>query len=136
MSKLQVNPYINFQGRAREAMEFYHSVLGGKLDLVAFDESGTARAAGPGDSIMHAHLESDGAIIMGSDGSSDYPPTVGDNIALCISGTDKDRLTKIFNQLANGGVTKMPLAPQSWGSELGFLADRFGINWMVSIDKE
>jgi len=136
VSNIYLNPYINFQGRAREAMEFYHKVLGGKLDLVAFDEQGRPKAAGPGDRIMHSHLEADGAVIMATDGSPEYPATVGDNIALALGGTDKERLTAAFNALAEGGMVKMPLAPQSWGSELGYLADRFGINWMVSIDKE
>jgi PhnB protein len=136
VSKVYLNPYINFQGRAREAMEFYHQVLGGNLDLLAFDEQGTPKAAGPGDTIMHSHLEADGAVIMATDGSPDYPAATGDNIALALGGTDKERLTTAFNRLAKGGMVKMPLAPQSWGSELGYLADKFGINWMVSIDKE
>jgi PhnB protein len=137
MSKLYLNPYVNFQGRAREAMEFYQKVLGGKLDLIAFDDQGTPKPAGPGDRIMHSHLDADGAVIMATDGSPEWPVTVGDNIALALGSTDKDRMTKIFNDLAAGGGTvKMPLAPQSWGSELGYLEDQFGINWMVSIDKE
>jgi PhnB protein len=136
MTKLYINPYINFQGRTREAMEFYHQVFGGKLNLVAFNETGAPKAAGPDDRVMHSHLEADGVVLMATDGSPDYPPTVGDHMAIAAGGTDKERLTKIFNDLAEGGVVKMPLAPQAWGSELGYLADRFGINWTVSIDKE
>ena len=128
-------PYINFQGRAREAMEFYQRVLGGQLYLQAPDGQGAPRAAGPGDRIMHAALKADGALIMGSDGHSQYPPSVGDNMALALGGTDKDRLTKAFNDLAEGGVVKGPLSQQSWGATVGWLTDKFGINWSVSIDK-
>lgn len=129
MSQQSLSPYINFQGRAREAREFYHKVLGGKLDLQAANEQGALRPAGPGDRIMHARLDADGARIIGTDGHPDYPAKVGENMAVALSGTDKGRLNKIFNQLADGGTVKSPLA------DVGWLTDRFGINWMVSVDK-
>ena len=69
------------------------------------------------------------------DGHPDYPPTVGDNMAIAVDGADRDRLTKIFNGLAEGGKIKMPLAKQPWGGEVGWLKDKFGINWTVNIDK-
>lgn len=135
MSEIELSPYINFGGRAREAMEFYHQVLGGKLDLLTMNEQGVTGPAGPGDRISHSRLEADGAVIMASDGHPDYPATVGDNMALSLGGSDKERITKIFNQLGEGGMIKMPLAEQPWGSDLGFVLDKFGINWMVSIYK-
>lgn len=52
-----------------------------------------------------------------------------------LSGTDSARLTTVFNALADGGKTKMPLSDQPWGATVGWLTDKFGINWMVSIDK-
>ncbi len=73
MSKIQSSPYINFQGRAREAMESYHKVLGGHLDLQTVNAQGVPRPAGPGDRISHARLEADGALIVASDGHPDYP---------------------------------------------------------------
>jgi PhnB protein len=135
MSKQYLSPYINFAGRAREAMEFYHHVLGGNLDLQTSSEQGVPKPAAPGDSIMHSRLEADGALIMGVDGHPDYPAKVGDNMAIALGGTDKGRLTKIFNDLAEGGRIKMPLAEQSGGAHVGWFTDKFGINWMVSIDK-
>ncbi len=135
MSKIQLSPYVNFQGRAREAMEFYHKVLGGNLDLQTLNEQGVSKPAGPGDRIMHARLEADGALIIASDGHPDYPAKVGENMAIALGGTDKDRLTKIFNDLAEGGKIKMPLTEQPWGADVGWLSDKFGMNWMVNIDK-
>jgi PhnB protein len=126
MSKVQISTYVNFAGRAREAMEFYHKVLGGNLDL---------KPGGPGDRIMHSRLEADGASIIGVDGHPDYPAKVGENMALAIGGTDTGRLTKIFNDLGAGGQTKMPLAAQPSGGAVGWLTDKFGINWTVSIEK-
>lgn len=126
MSKIQLSPYINFQGRAREAMEFYHKVLGGNLDLQTLNEQ---------DRISHSRLEADGAVIIATDGHPAYPAKVGDNMAIALGGTDKDRLTKVFNDLAEGGKIQMPLAQQPGGGEVGWLRDKFGINWTVNIDK-
>ncbi len=135
MSQQYLGPYINFQGRAREAMEFYHTVLGGKLDLQTMNEQGVPKPAGPGARITHSRLEADGSLITASDGHPDYPPKVGDHMGIAVGGTDKGRLTKIFNALAEGGKVKMPLAKQPSGADVGWLMDKFGINWMVSIDK-
>ncbi len=55
-------------------------------------------------------------------------------MAIALSGTDKDRLTKIFNHLAGGGRIQLPLAKQPWGDEVGWLMDKFGIHWTVNID--
>lgn len=135
MSTIKVSPYVNFQGRAREAMEFYHKLLGGNLDLYTVNEQGVASPAGPGERISHARLQTDGALIVASDGHPSYPPTVGDNMAIALSGTDKERLTNIFNGLAEGGKIKMPLTEQPWGATAGWLTDQFGMNWTVDIDK-
>jgi len=121
----QVGPYINFQGRAREAMEFYQKVLGGKLDV----------QAGAADRVSHARLEADGVLIIASDGHPSYPPTVGDHMAIALNGTDKGRITKTFSDLAAGGKIKGPLTAQPGGAEVGYLLDKFGINWVVTIDK-
>ncbi len=135
MSQQYLSPYINFQGRCREAMEFYHQALGGNLDLHTVNEQGVPKPAGPGDRIMYSRLKADGALIIASDGHPKYPANVGDNMAIALGGTDKDRLTKIFNDLAEGGRIKGPLAAQPSGETVGYLMDKFGINWMVSIDK-
>ncbi len=134
MSRFYVGPYINFQGKAREAMEFYQKVLGGKLELQSATEQGAPKPAGPGDRIMHARLDADGAVVIGTDGHPSYPPTVGDNWAVAVGGTDKARLTKIFNDLAAGGKVKGPLTEHPGGAAVGWLSDKFGIGWVVSVD--
>jgi PhnB protein len=136
MSQLTINPYINFQGRARVAMEFYQAALGGTLDLLAFNDQGAPKPAGPSDNVMHARLETDGAVIMGTDGRPEYPPTVGDNFAISLSGSDRVRLQKIFSNLAAGGQIKQALSDESWGDTFGYFVDKFGINWMVNISKQ
>jgi PhnB protein len=116
-------------------MEFYHKVLGGNLDLQASNERGVSRPAGPGDRISHSRLEAEGALIIASDGHPDYPAKVGDHIGIALSGTDKDRLTKIFSGLAEGGRIQMPLTRQPGSAEVGWLRDNFGIGWTVNIDQ-
>jgi PhnB protein len=117
MSKIHMDPYINFQGRAREALEFYHKLLGGNLDLQAL------------------RLESDGAVLLATDGHPSYPAKAGDNMGIALRGSDRNRLSGIFNGLAEGGTVLGPLAKQSWGGEVGWLKDRFGINWTVNIEQ-
>ncbi len=134
MSTIHISPYINFQGKAREAMEFYHSVLGGTLELYALGEQGVAKRAGPDDRIAYGRLDAEGARIVGSDGHPSYPPTVGDNIAIALGGTDADQITTMFNALADGGTIKGNLTEQPWGAA-GYLVDRFGINWVVTVER-
>lgn len=135
MSQLQMNPYINFQGKAREAMQFYQNAIGGDIELIAFGENGVPHPAETGEAIMHAVLNADGATIMGSDGMPDHPPTTGDNFAIALSGEDEPRLTKAFKSLSVDGRVKQPLKVESWGDAFGWLEDKYGINWMVNINK-
>ena len=134
MTKTHLAPYINFQGRAREAMEHYHKVLGGELELFASDEQGRPKPAAPGDRIMFAQLESDGVVIVASDGRPNHPATVGEHIGLSLRGSDRARLTSAFEGLADGGQVAMPLIDQPWGSA-GWLKDKFGITWNVDIQE-
>lgn len=134
MNEIYLNPYINFQGKAREAMEFYQQALGGELVLLAAGEGGAPHPAGPNEPIMHAHLKSDSAVLMGSDGSPDYPPTVGDNVAITLAGYDHQRMQACFDKLSAGGFIKQALKEESWGT-YGFLQDKFGINWIVNVYK-
>ena len=128
-----LSPYVNFQGRAREGMEFYQKAFGGKLELQTMDATGVSKPAGPQDRIVHASLDAEGVRIVATDGHPDFPAKVGENIALAFAGTDKERVTKIFNALGEGGNVKMPPSDQSGG--VGWLTDKFGVNWMVSVLK-
>jgi PhnB protein len=133
VSTMRMSPYINFQGRAREALEFYQRVIGGQLALITMDNQGQSRPAAPGDRISHGQLETeDGALIVGSDGHPDYPPTVGDNIAIALSGTDPEKVAAIFTNLAESGNAKMPLTEHPGGDSVGWLIDGFGVNWMIT----
>ncbi|MGL4744333.1 MAG: VOC family protein [Dermatophilaceae bacterium] len=128
-----LNPYLNFAGNAREAMEFYQQVLGGELTVSTFGEYG---GAGPSaDGVMHANLTTpSGFTLM----ASDVPPGQegshhpGTNVRLSLGGDDES-LREYWAQLSDGATIETPLEKQVWGDEYGALADRFGIHWMVNI---
>ncbi|GAB4057679.1 VOC family protein [Catellatospora paridis] len=129
----RLNPYISFNGNAREAMEFYQGILGGNLTMSTFGEFGD-KDAPYADQIMHAMLESDaGYTLMASDTPPGMAYHPGDNITVSLSGDDGDRLRGYWEKLAAGGTVGVPLEKQMWGDEFGALKDRFGINWMVNI---
>ena len=83
---------------------------------------------------MYSRLEADGVVVIGSDGHPDYPAKVGENIGLSVGGRDRAELTRVFDALADGGLVKMPLTAQPWGTS-GWLTDRFGINWNFDISE-
>lgn len=97
-------------------------------------EKGESKPAGPGDRTAHARLNADGALIIASDGHPNFPAKVGENLAIALNGTDKDRVSKTFQALAEGGQLKGRLTKQPWGGETGYLMDKFGINWVVTVE--
>ena len=129
-----LNPYLNFNGNAKEAMKFYHSVFGGELTMQTFGEAKMAQSPAERDMIVHARLASGSMTIMASDAPPGRMKTVfGDSVHMSLMGDDSPKLTGIFKALAEGGKVQMPLAKQFWGDTYGQLTDRFGIHWMVNI---
>lgn len=132
----RLTPYLAFNGNAREAMEFYQSVLGGVLTVATFGESGAAGGDVPADGVMHAHLEADlGFDLMASDTTGRMDATVGSAVTLSLSGDDGDALRGYWEELTRDGQVQMPLVVQSWGDEFGMCTDKFGLPWMVNISK-
>jgi PhnB protein len=129
----RLNPYIGFDGNAREAMEFYKGVFGGELTVNTFGEFGS-QGSPDADKIMHSQLETDrGFTLMASDTPSEMGRTPGDNITISLSGEDGGELRGYWEKLSDGGNVTMPLEKQMWGDEFGMCIDRFGIPWMVNI---
>jgi PhnB protein len=131
----QLNPYLNFNGNARQALEFYATVFGGTLNLSTFADFGS-QSASDADRIMHGQLETDaGYTIMAADVTSEmsYDPPAGFSVSL--SGDDGEALRGYFAKLAASGTTTMPLQKQVWGDEFGMCVDQFGVPWMVNISQ-
>ena len=131
----RLNAYLNFDGNAREAMEFYRSVFGGELKVSTFGEYGGAPEGLSEDGVMHAMLEGpDDFALMASDTPGGLGEATGrGQVSLSISGDEADRLCGYLEALAAGGTVSSALEKQMWGDEFGQLVDRFGIAWMVDI---
>ena len=129
----RLNPYLNFNGNTRQAMEFYARVLGGNLNLTTFADLG-AKDSPDADRIMHASLETEaGYAIMAADVTSEmqYQPPAG--FSLSLSGDDADLLRGYWDKLTASGTVTMPLEKQAWGDIFGMCVDEFGVPWMVDI---
>jgi PhnB protein len=132
----RLNPYLNFDSNARQAMEYYQGIFGGTLNMNTFGEFGSQDTA-EADKIMHAQLETDsGFTLMASDTPAGMQRNVGDNISISLSGDDAAALRGYWEKLSDGGNVTMPLEKQMWGDEFGMCVDRFGIPWMVNITQQ
>ena len=129
----QLNPYLNFNGTARQALEFYASVFGGDLTLNTFADFGAAGSP-DADRIMHGMLETPaGYTIMAADTTSDMDPRPISGFSVSLSGDDADALRGYWEQLSASGTTTMPMQKQVWGDEFGMAVDQFGVSWLVNI---
>jgi PhnB protein len=130
---VNLNPYLTFDGDAREAMTFYERVLGGTLTVTTFGEFGIDDPA-IADQAMHAALETaSGLTLM----AGDTPPGVehdpGTNVAIILSGDDEAELRGYWEAISERAEISVPLETQMWGDDFGQCVDRFGIVWMVNI---
>jgi PhnB protein len=131
-----LNPYLNFNGNARQALEFYNSVFGGNLNVSTFADFGTPKDAPDAHKIMHGQLETDaGYTIMAADTppGMEYQGMHGFGVSL--SGDDGDVLHGYWEKLSASGTTTMPLQKQAWGDEFGMCTDKFGVPWLVNISQ-
>ncbi|NJP48796.1 VOC family protein [Streptomyces sp. SBST2-5] len=129
----RLNPYLSFDGDARQAMEYYQDVFGGELHLNTY---GSIAQSGPeyADKIMHGMLETpSGFTLMGAD----HPPGMefkpGNTCSVSLSGDDEDELRGYWEKLSSGSQVSVPLERQMWGDVFGMCTDRFGVSWMVDI---
>ena len=129
----RLNPYVSFDGNARQAMEYYKGVFGGDLRVNTFGEFGSQDTP-DADKVMHSQLETDSGITrMASDTPSGMQRNPGDTITISLSGDDADALRGYWEKLSHGGTVTMPLEKQMWGDEFGMCMDQFGVPWMVNI---
>lgn len=136
-----LNPYLNFRGDAREALEFYHSVFGGDLTVGTFAEFGmTDVPETERDLVMHGQLETpSGFTLMASDVPSHMAWEPGANaFSVSLSGRSGDdaELRGYWDGLSAGATVQQPLEAAPWGATFGMLADRFGIAWLVNISAD
>ena len=130
----KLNPYINFNGNAKEAMEFYTSVFGGKLEMNTYKEGGMPHDPSEENKIMHAMLVADNGItLMASDTPKGWDYNPGTNISISLSGDDDAELNGYWDKLSEGAKIDAPLEKAPWGDTFGMITDKFGIRWLVNI---
>ena len=122
-----LNPYLNFDGNAREAIEFYQGVFGGELNVM----EGTPI---PADGVMHGQLTTpEGFTLMAADNVPGMSEGQTPNGHLSLSGDESELLHGYFDALAEGGHIDVPLEKAPWGDEFGQVKDKFDVNWLVNI---
>ena len=132
---MQVQPYLFFDGRCEEALEFYKRALGAEVTmLMRFKENPEPQAnpASAGDKVMHTSFRIGDATVMASDGRCQGQPSF-QGFSLSLTAADDREAERLFAALAEGGQVQMPLAKTFFSSRFGMVADRFGVPWMIVV---
>jgi len=135
---MQVQPYLFFDGRCEEAIEFYKSKLGAKVEmLMRFKDSPEPAQPGmvpPGaeNKVMHACLRIGDTAVMASDGRCMGKPSF-QGFALSITVPNEGEAERLFAALGDGGQVQMPLTKTFFSPRFGMVGDRFGVSWMVVV---
>jgi len=138
---MKVEPYLMFEGRCEEALDFYRRALGAQVTmLMRYKDNpepaagqGCAEGAGPGptsEMVMHAAFNVGETQLMASDGMGSGQLNF-QGISLALSPANEAEAKRYFDALAEGGQVQMPLAKTFFSKAFGMVADRFGVSWMV-----
>ena len=132
---MNVQPYLFFDGRCEEALEFYKKAIGAKVGmLMRFKDAPDKSMISPGveEKIMHAQVRIGDTNVLASDGRCQGKMNF-QGFALTINAKDEAEADKMFGALAEGGQVTMPLAKTFFSKRFGMLADKFGVGWMVLV---
>jgi len=132
---VQIQPYLFFNGRCEEAIEFYRQALGAEQTaLMRYRESPDPGTCPPGaaDKVMHASFRVGETTVLASDGHCQGAPTF-QGFSLTLIVHDDAQAERLFAALADGGQVQMPMTKTFFTSRFGMVADRFGVSWMVCV---
>jgi PhnB protein len=132
---MDVQAYLSFQGRAQEALDFYASAIGAKVDMVMRFKDGPPEmqsqiAPEMKDKVMHAAFHVGKTQLMATDGDCNNTPTFS-GVSLTLNAGSNDEAEKLFAALGQGGKVTMPMSETFFAHRFGVLADKFGVKWMV-----
>jgi PhnB protein len=130
-----VQPYLFFDGRCEEAIEFYRSKISAQVEmLMRFKEAPEPHQLTPGteNKVMHASLRVGETTVLASDGRCMGQPSF-QGFALSLTAPNDAEAERLFNALGEGGQVQMPLGKTFFSSSFGMVADRFGVSWMVYV---
>lgn len=135
-----INPYINFNGNAEEAFDFYKSVFGGEFtSIVRFKDLESAEfpvAENEANKIMRIVLPIGGSILI----ANDIPEVLGrvneneNRSKIAVSVDSREEADRIFTGLSMGGAVEMPLSDSPWGTSFAMFRDKYGIEWTIEFD--
>lgn len=135
---MNIQPYLFFNGRAEEAIEFYRHALGAEVTaLMRFKDSPEPPQPGevpPGaeNKVMHASFRVGDTTVLASDGRCQGQPSFH-GFSLAITAPSEADAERLFNALGEGGQVQMPLAKTFFSPRFGIVSDRFGVSWMVVV---
>jgi PhnB protein len=137
---MNVQPYLSFEGRAQEAIDFYKSAIGAKVDMVmhykeAPPDMQAQMSPDSKDKIMHAAFRIGDTQVLASDGRCTGKASFT-GIALTLNAANNAEAEKLFGALTNGGQVTMPMSETFFAHRFGMCADKFGVGWMVIAPKE
>ncbi len=130
-----IQPYLFFEGRAEEAIEFYKKTLGATVEMVmrfkqAPDQS--MISPGSGEKVMHGSIKIGETTILVSDGRNTGKPNF-QGFSLTVYAKDEAAADKLFAALGDGGQVRMPMEKTFFAKRFGMLADKFGVGWMIIV---
>lgn len=128
---VQLLPSLVFGGTCDQAMKFYKDVFGGEL-VVNYYRDMYEMPENEAHKVMHAELDNEFMTLFAGDTVPGATTIFGDNVRVCVAGSDVAKIGAFFNALAEGGEVFMPFEKQAWGQELGMLTDKFGTHWMMA----
>lgn len=135
---MKLHTYFNFDGDCRAAFEFYHRCLGGTITAMMTWKDGPMAdqvSAEVQDRVMHACLDLNGHMLMGSDSTPQYPYQSVRSAHLMLDVPDPAEAERVFAELSRDGQVTMPMEETFWARRFGMAVDRFGVPWMVNCDK-
>jgi PhnB protein len=137
---MNIQPYLSFEGRAKEAIEFYKSAIGAKVDVImhfkdAPPEMQSQMSPESKDKVMHAAFKVGDTQVLASDGNCSGKASFS-GVSLTLNAANSAEAEKLFGALGNGGQVTMPMSETFFAHRFGMLADKFGVNWMVIAPKE
>jgi PhnB protein len=135
---VQTTTHLNFCGDARKALGFYHSVFGGELDVVTYQDMGAVQDPAEADQVVWGQVAAEnGFRVMAYDVPSARPWSRGDDpFFVSLRGDTADEVAALWDRLADGSTVVVPLASSPWAPLYGMLTDPFGITWVVDVAAE
>ena len=135
---MQIQPYLFFEGRADEAIEFYKKTLGAKVEMVMrFKEVPDQSMISPGsaEKVMHGAIKIGDSTVLMSDGRNSGKSSF-QGFSLTLYPKDEAEADRLFGALSAGGEVRMPMDKTFFAKRFGMVADKFGVGWMILVEKK